>query len=374
MISTVILKPTCACNADCEYCASPPDGEGAWTFDDFRLFFNRLAPHLAERVVLLWHGGEPMLLGPDFYRRCFDHATRAKSEIRFSIQTNLLLYDSRRWRDVFADIMAGSISTSFDPGSTLRTLKGDPVAYRTRFLRSLDAVLGDGFRPLVIGTYGEEDVPLAQAMYDLSLSHGSRAFDLRFNYRYPAGRAAGEGEAISPGTYGAMLIGLYERWVREVPRFSLTPLDLMVKRVAGLEDGRCPWTRQCGGRFLSIEPNGNVHNCAEFADLGDPGYRFGNLRAESVPELLASEAAVQARRRRIEIPCECVACRHFAECEAGCMRDAVLFGHGADGRFHYCAAWKLVFDRIKESILSGEADDLISRLGGDGATARRRVA
>lgn len=363
MISTVIIKPTKVCNADCVYCCAPPDGAPKWSFDDFRFFFDRLAPHLAPRAVLLWHGGEPMLMGPDFYRKALAHARAAKPEIRFSMQSNLLAYDSRRWKDVFETVFEGSLSTSYDPEERERTYKGDPQLYSRLFFARLDKILSDGFRPKVISTFTEETVPLADTMYDFSRAQGRNAFPIRFNYRYPAGRESGKGERISPETYGSMLLRIYDRWISEVPDFTITPLDEMLKKTIGLEGGRCPWTNACGGRFLGLEPNGDVYNCSEFADLGEPEYMFGNLKEMTVPELMRSQASLLIRRRRVDLPMDCRSCRHFAECEGGCMRDAVLYNRGLGGKFYYCASWKMVFDRIKESVRSGEADGAIAKYG-----------
>ncbi|WP_211206935.1 radical SAM protein [Thiobacillus denitrificans] len=372
MLSTVILKPTKFCNADCAYCSAPPDGHGRWSFDTFKRLMDNLAPHLTERAMLLWHGGEPMLMGPDFYWKAYEYASSLKPEIHFAMQTNILLYDSARWRSVFADIMAGAISTSFDPDGKRRTLKGSAEAYNARFWRKLDEVLGDGFEPLVIGTYDEASAPLAMQMYETSLSYGDRAFDLRVNYAYPAGRSAGTGAAITPEAYADTLLGLYERWMADAPGILITPLDQMLRKVLGEEISRCPWTKSCGGRFLSVEPNGDAYNCGEFSDMGE-GYRFGNAFTQPVQELLASVPARIIRRRAYSLPTDCQSCRHYHECEGGCSRDSALYGSGVLGKYYYCASWKRVFDRIKESVRTGEAFPLMESIG-LGRHIRRNVA
>jgi len=373
MISTVITKPTKVCNASCTYCAAPPDGAPRWTLDDVRVFFDRLAPGLTDEAVIIWHGGEPMLMGPDFYYRAYEIATAVKPNIRFSMQSNLLGYTSKRWAKLFSEVFGGSISTSFDPDQKYREYRGSTKLYTRLFFDRLGAVLDDGFRPTVIGTYTEETSALAEHMYETSMAYGDRAFPLRFNYRYPAGRAAGEGCSITPETYGAMLIRLYDRWIREVPGFTITPLDEMLLKVAGQEQGRCPWTRACGGRFLGVEPNLDAYNCSEFADMEDPAFAFGNLNRHGWRELLASRAAAQIRRRRVELPIDCLSCRHFDECEGGCARDSVLYDRGLYGKFFYCHSWMAVFDRIKQSILTGEADQALRMFRLDPDAVRSHV-
>jgi len=372
-IGTVIIKPTKFCNAECTYCAAPPEVNGApkWSQDEFRAYFDKLAPYLAPKATLLWHGGEPMLMGPDFYWKAWEYVQSVKPGIRFSMQSNILGYDSRRWKELLAGPFGYSVSTSFDPDEQFREYKGSTALYSRIFWSRLERMLEDGFRPKVIGTYTEATADLAMTMYERSASYGEKAFDIRVNYRYPAGRDSGMGEMIKPDTYGRILLEIYERWIREVPYFCVTPLDEMFKRVIGVEYMRCPWTRHCGGHFLGVEPNGDVYNCSEFADLGDPEFRFGNIAEQTIPQMLASRAAVAARRRRIDLPVDCKSCRHFEECEGGCMRDAVLYGKGLGGKFHYCRSWMMVFDRIKESVATGEADNLMRFYGLDPDEVRR---
>jgi len=374
-IGTVIIKPTKHCNAGCTYCAAPPEVNGApkWSDDQFKAYFDKLAPYLAPRASLIWHGGEPMLMGPDFYWKAWDYVQSVKPGIRFSMQSNILGYETKRWKDLLAGPFQGSVSTSFDPDERHREYKGSTALYSKLFWGRFDAMKADGFGLKVIGTYTEETAPYAVSVYEKSLSLGDRCFNIRFNYRYPAGRDGGMGEMISPDTYGKMLVHLYDRWIVDLPDFVITPLDEMFKKVLSLETMRCPWTNECGGQFLGLEPNGDVYNCAEFADLGDPQFCFGNLGQQTVPELFASMAARAARRRRVDLPETCRTCRHFQECQGGCMRDTVLYGKPLGGKFHYCWSWMQVFDRIKDSIRTGEADGMVRRYNHDPVAVRRML-
>ena len=171
-----------------------------------------------------------------------------------------------------------------------------------------------------------------------------------------------------------MLIELYDRWIKDAPDFTITPLDQMFKKVIGIDgEGHCPWTRRCGGRFIEIEPNGEVYNCADFADLGKK-YCFGNLNSEvTLKDMLNTKPALQMRRRATLLPDSCQSCEHFNDCEGGCMRDATLYKHGLYGKFHYCESWKMVFARIKESILLGQADKIIEKYELDPYKVRKYV-
>lgn len=375
-IYVVIAKPTRSCNADCSYCSSPPvpseivDGkewQPEWNIEKFKEYFDKVYPYLANGAMWIWHGGEPMLMGPQFYQEAYDYAKskmeKEKRVVYFSMQTNLLGYN-KKWYPIFSKIFGGSLSTSFDPDETQRTIKGNTQTYSKVFRRVLKEVIDDGFRPMVIGVYNEQTAHMMNKMYDWSIAEGENSFPLRFNYCHPTGRLETHGEAIKPETYGKSLIEVYNRWIKDVPNFTITPLDQMFKKVIGIDgEGHCPWTRRCGGRFIEIEPEGDVYNCADFADLGKK-YCFGNLNDDTtLGEMLNTKPSLQIRRRIHHVPDSCQSCEHFEECEGGCMRDAVLYEHGLYGKFHYCQSWKMVFARIKESILSGEADRVIEKYG-----------
>lgn len=379
-IHVIIAKPTRVCNADCSYCSSPPlyevgkNWKPEWDIEKFKFYFDKLYPYLADGAHWIWHGGEPMLLGPEFYKQAYAYAQEKEKEtgkvIWFSMQSNLLSYTSK-WYPVFSDVFQGALSSSFDPGeNSQRTIKGNNKVYTKVFKRAFNKILNDGFRPMVIGVYSEENAHLMHEMYDWSLSLGDKSFPLRFNYCTPTGRIEKEEpqELIKPSTYADALLSIYERWIKDAPPFSVTPLDQMFKKVVGITVGnQCPWTKDCGGRFITIEPDGDIFNCSDFADITSQRdiFRFGNLNTDSVPEIMSSKPAMMLKKRTVKIINDCQQCVHFDHCQGGCMRDAYLFNHGLYGKYHYCPTWKRVFTRIKASIINGEADGILDRYGID---------
>ena len=394
MINSVIIKPTRECNADCSYCSAPPDGNDKWSIETFELIFKRIEPGLAKNCVMIWHGGEPMLMGPEFFRKAKKFVEDfGRPDIKFSIQTNLLLYKSSIWKSVFEDVFEGSCSSSFDPDETSRTIKGNVQKYSKQFYRKIKEVTDDGFFPMVTGTYSEDSIEYAMKAYEHSLSMGDKAYNLRYNYRYPVGRDSDTGSSISPERYGDMLLDLWERWITEVPKFDITPLDQMLKATIGIESDRCPWTRNCGGRFLGIEPNGDVYNCSEFADLEKAEHCYGNVITGNIPDpkrkvvnfykkpsdqdmvrtMLMTNAARKMKARTYNLPMDCKSCPHFRECQGGCMRDAELFDRGLGGKFYYCHSWMVVFDKIKTDLMNGRVDDLLRSREVDPEKAKRML-
>lgn len=347
---TVILKPTKACNADCSYCAAPTENKYRWDIATFRKVFDFLEPAVHDGASIIWHGGEPMLLGTEFYRQAHDYVISKRPSVKFSMQSNILLY-TEKWRDVFANIFKGSISTSYEPGFG-RTLGGNATAYTKVFFEKIVRMIEDGFFPMVIGTYQDHNINMAIDMYDWSLNmqekygHGCH---IRINYCTPTGRAKSGEWKLNPERYGEVLVDIFDRWVDDCPSFDIVPLSQMLDKCLGTDTFRCPWINDCGGRFIEVEPNGDMYNCGEFADIGDRSLSFGNVFQDGLTifDALHSRTAKKIKRRPVSIPEDCLECEHYRECQGGCSRDAWLNNGDISGKFPYCKSWKAVFGHMK---------------------------
>jgi len=365
MYQVIIARPTRLCNADCFYCSAPPIDNIKWTFDTFKEIFDKLLPYMdKDEIAWIWHGGEPLLLEPSFYKKCHEYADALHPSIKWSIQTNLLGY-SNKWKDVFKKYFATTTSSSFDFDTTGRTIKGNGVKFRERFLKSLDLLINDGIKPMLIATISEYNKADAIKIYDWNVDKGEDFVHLRYNFCHPSGKLAESNiKLISPISYGKLLVELYNKWIVDVPEFSVTPFDQMIyKMIYGERREYCPWTAKCGGKFLEIEPNGDVYNCSDFADLGDKKYMFGNIFRDEVKTIINSQASREIKKRVVFINKECQSCEHVNECNSGCSHQSVLFAKSLkETKYPYCLSMKLILTRIKESIITGEANDILLRL------------
>jgi uncharacterized protein len=68
-----------------------------------------------EKVTIIWHGGEPLLLGPTFFRAALEFQNRecfeTKSRIEHCIQSNLTLF-TEDFVDIFRQLGITQIGTS----------------------------------------------------------------------------------------------------------------------------------------------------------------------------------------------------------------------------------------------------------------------
>ena len=100
----LLAKPTGAiCNLDCAYCffldkkLLYPDSKFRMSNDILEAYIRQLIEsHQVDEVNIAWQGGEPTLMGVDFYRRAIEIAERHKRPgmtFLHTMQTNATLLD-----------------------------------------------------------------------------------------------------------------------------------------------------------------------------------------------------------------------------------------------------------------------------------------
>ena len=100
----LLAKPTGAiCNLDCAYCffldkeVFYPDSKFRMSDDVLEQYIKQLIEsHQTDRVTIAWQGGEPTLMGLDFYRRVMELAEKYRRPgmtFEHTMQTNGTLLD-----------------------------------------------------------------------------------------------------------------------------------------------------------------------------------------------------------------------------------------------------------------------------------------
>ena len=156
-MATVIFKPTEACNSRCIYCDvvyRKTPGPKRMTFETLETFFRRVNEFLLERpqerMRIIWHGGEPLLLGPGYFERALryqeKHCSGTVTRIRHLVQSNLTLL-SREFLDPMRKLGVANLGTSYDPIDHIRGLgeKRDSLTYKKRFMEAICLLEEEGF-------------------------------------------------------------------------------------------------------------------------------------------------------------------------------------------------------------------------------------
>src|SRR6266496_4261212 len=94
----LLAKPTGAvCNLDCTYCfflskeSLYPESDFRMKDDLLEIYIRQVVEAQPDSVVIAWQGGEPTLMGLDFFRRSVElveRYLRSGQRVEHSIQTN----------------------------------------------------------------------------------------------------------------------------------------------------------------------------------------------------------------------------------------------------------------------------------------------
>ena len=347
----VVAKPIGpACNLDCEYCfylekqALFPAGEQYRMTD--RVLSAFIAGYISSQptpvVEFVWQGGEPTLLGIDFFKRVVELQkpfAKAKT-ITNSLQTNgTLISDEwcrflkrhhfmvgisldgpraihdryrkdRKGRGTFEQVMCG-----------LRLLQKHRVDYNVLACVARDTAA----RPLEVYRFLREAgvefiqfTPIVERIADAqSMQQG-----LRLAAPAEMDSREGQGEvtpwSVEPEAWGDFLIAVFEEWVRrDVGKVFVMNFEWALNAWIGNPPPVCVHAKQCG-RSLVIEHNGDVYACDHCVY---PEYRLGNILADALLAMVErSLKSAFGIAKEAAMPRQCRDCEVLSACRGGCPK------------------------------------------------------
>lgn len=366
---TTLIKPGgSACNLACKYCYYLEKAElygGRQPIMDpdlLELYIKQYIEAVEHDVVeFCWHGGEPLMLGLDYFKRALKlqrKHSRGKT-IHNSLQTNGTLLDEN-WCRFFSDngfLVGLSIDGPKDIHDAHRVNRGG----RPTFDR---VVAGINLMNRLHVEYNTLSV-----VSRLSEGRGAEIYRFlrdelgsRFMQLLPAVDWLPSGElapwSVSSEGFGQILCDVFDEWVRhDVGRSYVQIFDVTLSQLCGLPSGICTMGETCG-EGLAVEHNGDVYPCDHFVW---PEYRLGNIRETSLAELFDSEKRLKfALFKRNDLPPECLKCGHYHLCHGGCPGHRTAEARG--GKNALCKGLRMFFEhsapamnRMRELLLANRA-------------------
>jgi uncharacterized protein len=371
------------CNLDCKYCfylekEKLYPGKSNWRMpeDVLEQYVRQyIASQDAPEVTFAWQGGEPTLMGIDFFRRVVELQQKYASgkTIANAMQTNGTLLDDawceflkasrflvglsidgpRKFHDLYRVDKEGE-PTFERVLAGMRLLKKHAVDFNTlcvvnransmaplevyRFLKSE----GSGyiqFIPLV-ERVGGGDLPLAEP--PVLIEPGR----VRLPIVSPgAGGAAVTPWSVEPLAYGKFLCAIFDQWVRsDVGRVFVQIFDVQLGIWMGYPSALCVFGETCGNA-LAMEHNGDLYSCDHYVY---PQYKLGNISDDSIEHMVASP---QQRKfgtdKRDTLPKFCRECDVRFACNGECPKHRFrTTPDGEPGLNYLCAGYKQFFHHI----------------------------
>ncbi len=345
----LIIKPTLQCNCRCVYCFAQrpeiPDMPYELLEHIFREIGRFTRAHNIGTVDVAWHGGEPMLVGADFYRKAMEFQTRYWPHLsaNHSMTTNLTLYTGEL-RKVLLHLFGDNdeaFSISWDPSHPTRPFAGGEDSAKAT-LKGCLALKEDGFSLRLGYVVHKKSIETVVDLYNICRNLGSDSL-----WVVPADEhfAACHGDySLTSQDWGVFLKRLWETWEDDDFGFlEISPLgewrDAIIEGgpVTNCEYGT-PWERTT--LPLSIAPNGDLGACPTIQDAGL--FPIGNLRNMSIEDIAAHRMTYIITEKRETLPAECLECQFVSLCGSGCLPT-----HDETGKTAWCKGITFFFEYLK---------------------------
>jgi uncharacterized protein len=382
----LLAKPTGAiCNLDCTYCfflskeMLYPGSRFRMADDLLELYLRQLieAHAASPEVVVAWQGGEPTMMGLDFFRRSVALAEAAKrpgQRIVHTIQTNGTLLDDQ-WGAFFAEY-GFLVGLSVDgpravhdtyrvdkggKGSFDRVMKGLAVLRRNgvewNALATVHAASQDRGREIYrflrdeCGARFMQFIPIVERATPATLPMANAGWGRAVRDRplYTQDGSLVTERSVSPGGYGRFLIDVFEDWVRrDVGEVYVQMFDVALANWYGEPPGLCVHSETCG-LALALEHTGDLYSCDHFVE---PGHKLGNIREKKMIDLIVTPRQTEfGLAKRDALPKFCLECDVRFACHGGCPKDRFTQAPDGEPGLHYlCPSYKAFFGHIRPAM------------------------
>lgn len=376
----IVAKPIGpVCNLNCEYCFYLEKQVLFGAGEKYRMSDEVLSAFITKYVKsqptpvveFVWQGGEPTLLGIDFFKRVIElqRPFARQKTITNSLQTNgTLLTDE--WCD-FLKKQNFMVGISLDGPKEIhdryrrdRQGKGtfDLVMRGLRLLQKhkvehnvLACVARDtAIRALDVYRFlrdqGVEFIQFTPIVERVPDTHSGR-LGLRLS-----GPASLDNEEVQkdvtpwtviPEEYGDFLIAVYDEWVRyDVGKVFVMNFEWALNAWIGNPSPVCIHAEQCG-RSIVIEHNGDVYACDHCVY---PQYNLGDISTGDLLQMVAkSIRSGFGTTKETALPRWCRECEVLAACRGGCPKHRFATTYYNEPGLHYlCEGYKKFFLHIRK--------------------------
>jgi uncharacterized protein len=355
----VMLKPRGAlCNLDCAYCFYLGK-EALYPHASFRMSDELLESFTRQyiqsqnvpEITFAWQGGEPTLMGLDFFRKAVDIQRKYRQvgqKINNSLQTNAVLLDSE-WCQFFKQhnfLLGVSLDGPQELHDAYRVDKGGQPTFE-RVLRGVKLLQKHQVEFNILACVNDRTAQRPMEVYHFLRDEVPATFiqfipivEKSLDPTHPISERSVTGLA-----YGQFLTSIFDDWVQnDVGKVFVQIFDVALAAWAGFRPGLCVHEATCG-RALAMEHNGDLYSCDHFVDSG---HFLGNMINQSLVELINLPQQSQfGRDKKADLPRQCRKCRLRFACNGGCPKDRLLVSQeGEAGLNVLCAGYQDFFTHI----------------------------
>ncbi|MHB1000713.1 MAG: anaerobic sulfatase maturase [Armatimonadota bacterium] len=348
---TLLIKPTSAdCNLQCDYC---------FYLDRCGLYpetsIHRMTDSTLERLIssymatdqpqyaFSWQGGEPTLMGVDFFRRVVSlqkQYGRSGVIVANSLQTNGTLIN-----DEFAELLYEYnflLGVSLDgPADIHNYFRKNAAGYGSHasVMNGIDCLKRNKVEFNILSLISSANVSQGRDLYRYLCDLG-----IMYHQYIPCVEFDSAGNplpwTISADQWGDFLCSIYDEWIlHDTRKISVRLFDSILLMLVEGYCNLCQFDSNCC-QYLVIEHNGDVYPCDFFvnADL-----KLGNIETHSWDRILASELYASFGKQKAQLCDECKGCEYVSFCAGDCLKHRLGACGKIERKSHLCDGWKRFF-------------------------------
>ncbi|NQU23866.1 MAG: anaerobic sulfatase maturase [Candidatus Nealsonbacteria bacterium] len=368
----VIAKPIGpVCNLRCAYCfyldKESLYGQGEdWrmsdrTLDAFVRQYIEAQPEAVDVIDFAFQGGEPTLLGIDFFRRVIELQKEHRppdKQIQNALQTNGLLLDDRWCEFLRANnfLVGLSIDGPIDLHDKYRRDKQGRGTFE-RVAATMQRLSRHGVEFNALTCVNRHNGDHGRRVYRFLRDAGVQFMQFipiveRLENAEPQ---AVSDRSVRPEQFGRFLIEVFDEWVgRDVGQVFVRDCDQALSAwVSAAGADLCVYAQHCG-RAVAIEHNGDLYSCDHFVDLP---HKLGNIHDTPIRELANSPEQEQfGRDKHQKLPNVCRRCPWLFICNGACPKDRFVAADGQPGLNYLCPGYKAFFKHIDPTMKAMAAE------------------
>ncbi|MFL7893145.1 MAG: anaerobic sulfatase maturase [Anaerolineales bacterium] len=379
----LLSKPTGAvCNLDCKYCFFLSK-EMLYPGSRFRMadellesyIQQLLEAHRVPEVVVAWQGGEPTLMGLDFFKRSIEYVQKYKrpdQRVTHTIQTNGTKLDDE-WCAFFKEnefLVGLSVDGPREMHDAYRVNKGGQGSF-DQVMIGLEALkrhevdfnilctvhAANADHPVEVYRFFRDEleadfiqfIPIVERATEQLLPLANQGWAERAGVERPLYTQNGNlvtERSVAAEQYGDFLSAIFDEWVlSDVGEVYVQLFDVTLGSWVG-QHNLCIFAPTCG-TALALEHNGDLYSCDHYVE---PDYLLGNILEERMIDLIASEQQRKFGQDKYDtLPKYCLECDVLFACYGGCPRNRFIeTPDGEPGLNYLCAGYKKFFHHVSE--------------------------
>ncbi len=352
----VFVKPIGpVCNLNCSYCYYLGKENLYPKAEPFRMQDEILEEYIDQHISVSpegiirfsWHGGEPTLLGLDYFRKIVALQQKYQSSSRLivnGIQTNGTLLDEDWCRFFSKENFA--VGLSLDGPQEIHDRHRVTKNQRPTHKQALR-----GYR-LLRKHHVYTDILCVVNAYNVRFPLQVYQFFKQINAKYvsflpmvehqPNAESAVSALSVPAQAWGTFLCTIFDEWVeKDIGRIKVQVFEEAARTAFNQQHSLCIFRTTCGDVPV-VEHNGDFYSCDHFVDAG---HRLGNIKETPLVELLESPTQKAFGRAKLEtLPHQCRECKVKVMCNGACPKDRFLKTPNGDPGLNYlCAGYKRFF-------------------------------